>query len=124
MLSLSAHKYHNRYEFLADIERILENCILYNGKDSTYTQKAEKMVQVCRTTLDEVSVFLNMETRNLFLFALSFFLDTVSTLACIPVAWMERAVKVMVVAWFEVLSCNLLGGTEKKDKPSVKISSL
>jgi hypothetical protein len=53
--SFSAHKYHNRYEFLADIERILENCILYNGKDSTYTQKAEKMVNVCRTTLDEVS---------------------------------------------------------------------
>ena len=58
MFSLSAHKYHNRYEFLADIERILENCILYNGKDSTYTQKAEKMVQVCRTTLDEVSVLV------------------------------------------------------------------
>jgi hypothetical protein len=52
--TLSAHKYHNRYEFLADIERILENCILYNGKDSTYTHKAEKMVNVCRTTLEEV----------------------------------------------------------------------
>lgn len=72
MLSLSAHKYHNRYEFLADIERILENCILYNGKDSTYTQKAEKMVQVCRTTLDEVSAFIKLETRNLFLFVLPF----------------------------------------------------
>lgn len=59
--SFSAHKYHNRYEFLADIERILENCILYNGKDSTYTQKAEKMVNVCRTTLDEV-----MDISNLF----------------------------------------------------------
>jgi hypothetical protein len=52
--SLTAHKYHNRNEFLADIERILENCILYNGKDSTYTQKAEKMVNVCRATLEEV----------------------------------------------------------------------
>jgi transcription initiation factor TFIID subunit 1 len=87
MRVISAHKYHNRYEFLADIERILENCILYNGKDSTYTQKAEKMVQVCRITLDEVSVFfLKLAIKNLLLFVLSFFHYTMSSIACIPIA--------------------------------------
>jgi hypothetical protein len=76
MLLFSAHKYHNRYEFLADIERILENCILYNGKDSTYTQKAEKMVQACRITLDEVSVFSKIgDQESLFLFVFFFFLS-------------------------------------------------
>ncbi|PNF40464.1 Transcription initiation factor TFIID subunit 1 [Cryptotermes secundus] len=62
---VSSHKYHNRYEFLADIERILENCILYNGKDSTYTQKAEKMVNVCRTTLEEYGDHLTQLERSI-----------------------------------------------------------
>ena len=39
-------------------------------------------------------------------------------------AWMERAVKIMVVSKFKILSYNLPGGTEKKGKTSVKISSL
>lgn len=50
-----AHKYHSRREFLRDIEQILENCTLYNGKDSPFTQKAETLVKVCKETLDEVS---------------------------------------------------------------------
>jgi len=37
---------------------------------------------------------------------------------------MERAVKGMVVAWFEVLPYNLPCGTGNKDNTSVKISSL
>lgn len=53
-LIVLGHKYHNRYEFLADIELILQNCIIYNGKDSAYTQKAETLVKVCRATLEEV----------------------------------------------------------------------
>ncbi|XP_069701181.1 transcription initiation factor TFIID subunit 1 isoform X2 [Periplaneta americana] len=62
---VNSHKYHNRYEFLADIERILENCILYNGKDSPYTQKAEKMVEVCRFTLDEYGDHLTQLERSI-----------------------------------------------------------
>ncbi|XP_024082109.1 transcription initiation factor TFIID subunit 1 isoform X2 [Cimex lectularius] len=47
------HKYHSRNEFLADVERILNNCILYNGKESPFTQKAENLVRVAKSTLDE-----------------------------------------------------------------------
>lgn len=50
---VSAHKYHSRHEFLVDVQQILENCILYNGKDSPFTQKAEALVRVCKSTLDE-----------------------------------------------------------------------
>ncbi|KMR03010.1 transcription initiation factor tfiid subunit 1 [Lasius niger] len=50
---VSAHKYHSRHEFLRDIEQILENCTLYNGKDSPLTNKAELLVKVCKETLDE-----------------------------------------------------------------------
>lgn len=52
---LLAHKYHNRHEFLVDVQQILENCILYNGKDSPFTQKAEQLVKIAKDTLEEVS---------------------------------------------------------------------
>lgn len=55
-----AHKYHNRHEFLRDTEQILENCTIYNGKDSTYTQKAEQLVKICKKTLDEVNTQISM----------------------------------------------------------------
>ncbi|XP_065160409.1 transcription initiation factor TFIID subunit 1 isoform X2 [Atheta coriaria] len=50
---VAAHKYHSRHEFLVDVTQILENCTLYNGKDSSFTQKAEQLVAVCKATLDE-----------------------------------------------------------------------
>lgn len=50
---VAAHKYHSRYEFLTDVEQILKNCELYNGKESQFTQKAELVVKVCRDTLAE-----------------------------------------------------------------------
>lgn len=53
---VATHKYHNRYEFLGDVEQILQNCVLYNGQESTFTQKAELLVKICRATLDEVRV--------------------------------------------------------------------
>ncbi|KAK7790672.1 hypothetical protein R5R35_002446 [Gryllus longicercus] len=62
---VAAHKYHNRDEFLADIERILQNCILYNGKDSTYTHKAEALVRVCRATLEEYRDQLTQLEKNI-----------------------------------------------------------
>ncbi|RZC33764.1 transcription initiation factor TFIID subunit 1, partial [Asbolus verrucosus] len=50
---VAAHKYHSRHEFLVDIEQILENCILYNGRDSPFTEKAEQLVKICKATLYE-----------------------------------------------------------------------
>lgn len=52
---VTAHKYHSRHDFLRDIEQILENCTLYNGKDSKYTSQAEQLVKICKDTLDEVN---------------------------------------------------------------------
>lgn len=54
---VAQHKYHSRHEFLVDIQQILENCTLYNGKDSPFTEKAEQLVKMCKVTLDEVCVF-------------------------------------------------------------------
>ncbi|KAL1517978.1 hypothetical protein ABEB36_001670 [Hypothenemus hampei] len=50
---INSHRYHNRHDFLVDVEQILENCILYNGKDSPYTEKAEMLVRTCKAALDE-----------------------------------------------------------------------
>ncbi|CAH1372514.1 unnamed protein product [Tenebrio molitor] len=50
---VAAHKYHSRHEFLNDIEQILQNCILYNGRDSPFTEKAEQLVKICKATLYE-----------------------------------------------------------------------
>lgn len=54
---VASHKYHSRHEFLGDVEQILENCVLYNGKESPFTQKAELLVKICRATLDEASYY-------------------------------------------------------------------
>lgn len=64
---VSAHKYHNRHEFLRDTEQILENCTIYNGKDSTYTQKAEQLVKICKKTLDEYDEHLTQLENNILL---------------------------------------------------------
>ncbi|XP_056630576.1 transcription initiation factor TFIID subunit 1 isoform X2 [Diorhabda sublineata] len=61
---VAAHKYHSRHEYLLDVEQILENCILYNGKDSTFTEKAEILVKACKETLDEYDEHLTqLESR-------------------------------------------------------------
>ncbi|KAM0729480.1 Transcription initiation factor TFIID subunit 1 [Formica fusca] len=64
---VSAHKYHSRHEFLRDIEQILENCTLYNGKDSPLTNKAELLVKVCKETLDEYDEHLTQLENNILL---------------------------------------------------------
>ncbi|XP_044752850.1 transcription initiation factor TFIID subunit 1 isoform X2 [Coccinella septempunctata] len=56
---VSAHKYHSRYEFLDDVQQILENCILYNGKESTFTRQAEDLVKLCRLALEEFNEHLS-----------------------------------------------------------------
>lgn len=54
----AAHRYHNRHDFMVDVEQILENCILYNGKDSPFTEKAELLVRTCKAACDEVTFSL------------------------------------------------------------------
>ncbi|XP_066256544.1 transcription initiation factor TFIID subunit 1 [Euwallacea similis] len=59
-----SHRYHNRHDFLVDVEQILQNCILYNGKDSPFTEKAELLVQTCKAALDEFDEHLSaMENK-------------------------------------------------------------
>ncbi|KAL0280152.1 UNVERIFIED_CONTAM: hypothetical protein PYX00_001531 [Menopon gallinae] len=62
---VSSHKYHNRKEFLADVELILENCIAYNGKESPFTLKAEALVRVCKQTLEEYDDHLTQLEKNI-----------------------------------------------------------
>ncbi|XP_034951275.1 transcription initiation factor TFIID subunit 1 [Chelonus insularis] len=62
---VAAHKYHSRYEFLHDVEQILENCALYNSKESSFTKKAETLVRVCKETLDEYSDHLTQLENNI-----------------------------------------------------------
>lgn len=71
----SAHKYHSRHEFLVDIEQILENCVLYNGKESPFTEKAETLVKACKLTLDEVS-YVEIDVK--ILQCLFYFLNCIS----------------------------------------------
>ena len=51
---VKAHKYHNRDEFLHDMELIEENSVAYNGEESQFTEKAKRLVRICRDTLEEV----------------------------------------------------------------------
>ena len=39
---------------MSDVELILDNCVQYNGKDSTYTATAQTIVDIARQTLNEV----------------------------------------------------------------------
>ncbi|XP_030762639.1 transcription initiation factor TFIID subunit 1 [Sitophilus oryzae] len=59
------HRYHNRHDFLVDVQQILENCILYNGKDSPYTEKAEMLVHTCKAALDEYDEHLTQLENKL-----------------------------------------------------------
>ncbi|XP_047488468.1 transcription initiation factor TFIID subunit 1-like isoform X2 [Penaeus chinensis] len=53
------HKYHSRAEFMADMELILTNSVRYNGQDSSFTQKAETLLQVCKESLAEYETHLD-----------------------------------------------------------------
>uniref|UniRef100_A0A146L8G5 Transcription initiation factor TFIID subunit 1 n=5 Tax=Lygus hesperus TaxID=30085 RepID=A0A146L8G5_LYGHE len=53
------HKYHSRKDFIDDVEKILKNCVLYNGKESPFTQKAEALANAARDTLAEYEEHLS-----------------------------------------------------------------
>ncbi|XP_015118344.1 transcription initiation factor TFIID subunit 1 isoform X2 [Diachasma alloeum] len=59
------HKYHNRHEFIRDVEQIRDNCILYNGKESMYTMNAEVLLKISRETLDEYDNHLTQLEHNI-----------------------------------------------------------
>lgn len=60
-----SHKYHSRKDFLDDVERILNNCILYNGKESPFTQKAEALVKAAKQTLEEYDEHLTQLEQSI-----------------------------------------------------------
>lgn len=59
------HKYHDRTEFLSDIELILVNSIAYNGQESQFTEKAKALVQICAETLEEYGDHLTQLESNI-----------------------------------------------------------
>ena len=50
----AAHKYHSSREFVADFELLLENCITYNGQESSFTEKAQALVDAVKATVEKV----------------------------------------------------------------------
>lgn len=64
---VSAHKYHSRAEFLADIELIATNCEQYNGSESKFTLQARILLDFTRQALDEVSLkYVEFVPENIF----------------------------------------------------------
>ncbi|XP_071504650.1 transcription initiation factor TFIID subunit 1-like [Diadema antillarum] len=49
--NVAKHFYHSSEDFLKDVERIRDNCIQYNGKESQLTAVAEKVLETCKNEL-------------------------------------------------------------------------
>ncbi|XP_046853130.1 transcription initiation factor TFIID subunit 1-like isoform X2 [Xenia sp. Carnegie-2017] len=47
------HFYRNREEFMADVNLILNNCVLYNGEEHAFTVTCREMVKKCEELLKE-----------------------------------------------------------------------
>lgn len=60
------HKYQNRREFLCDMDRIVENSIIYNGVVSHFTEKAKRLGSICRDFFVEVRTISCNQTRRRF----------------------------------------------------------
>ena len=52
------HKYHSRAEFMSDMELISTNSVRYNGQDSSFSQKAQILLKVCKESLAEYEAHL------------------------------------------------------------------
>lgn len=63
--NIKAHKYHNREDFLGDVELLYQNSITYNGPDSQFTKKAQQIVDICRSTLQEYDEHLSQLEKNI-----------------------------------------------------------
>ncbi|KAK3100550.1 hypothetical protein FSP39_021637 [Pinctada imbricata] len=51
--NVRSHKYQNRVQFMDDVELIYTNCEKYNGPDSNFTKTVQKMIDICRNSLQE-----------------------------------------------------------------------
>ena len=52
--NVNTHMYHNREQFLEDVELLVVNSEKYNGKDSNFTGTARRILQVAADALTEV----------------------------------------------------------------------
>ncbi|XP_053398607.1 transcription initiation factor TFIID subunit 1-like isoform X2 [Mercenaria mercenaria] len=50
---IQSHQYQSKEGFIGDIQLILDNSIRYNGKDHAFTTTAKKMLDVCRSAIQE-----------------------------------------------------------------------
>ncbi|XP_052278992.1 transcription initiation factor TFIID subunit 1-like isoform X2 [Dreissena polymorpha] len=62
---IQTHKYHSRETFVADVQLIFDNSVRYNGKDHSYTLTASKMLEVCRTAVQEHDETLSQLERDI-----------------------------------------------------------
>nr|XP_018670467.1 transcription initiation factor TFIID subunit 1-like isoform X2 [Ciona intestinalis] len=56
--NVQKHLYQNRGQFMEHVELIMSNSIRFNGAESNFTNTAKKVIEVCRTTLDEYNEHL------------------------------------------------------------------
>ncbi|KAL5109890.1 Transcription initiation factor TFIID subunit 1 [Taenia crassiceps] len=59
------NRYHSREEFFNDADLILSNCRQYNGDESVLTRIARKMLDVARSTLDEMAETIETIEENI-----------------------------------------------------------
>ncbi|XP_055958756.1 transcription initiation factor TFIID subunit 1 isoform X2 [Patella vulgata] len=53
------HKYHNRDEFIEDVELIYTNSLTYNGANSTFTAAGRKIVEIAKNNIQESDDHIN-----------------------------------------------------------------
>eukprot|EP00057_Strongylocentrotus_purpuratus_P005992 XP_011660466.1 PREDICTED: transcription initiation factor TFIID subunit 1 [Strongylocentrotus purpuratus] len=59
------HYYHSSEEFLKHVERIRDNCIQYNGKESQLTSVSEKVLETCKSKLLENEEHISQLERDI-----------------------------------------------------------
>lgn len=53
---ISAHRYHSRVDFLADLQLIASNSEKFNGEDSKLTKEAQVLVDFAKTSLEGLDI--------------------------------------------------------------------
>ncbi|KAJ0177252.1 hypothetical protein K1T71_007261 [Dendrolimus kikuchii] len=62
---IQAHKYHSRYEFLRDIQLLVDNCRGYNGPNSQFTRQAEAILKVTQESLEQFGEHVSQLEANI-----------------------------------------------------------
>nr|XP_054754406.1 transcription initiation factor TFIID subunit 1-like [Lytechinus pictus] len=63
--NIAKHYYHSSEEFLKHVERIRDNCIQYNGKESQLTSVSEKVLETCKSKLLENEEHISQLERDI-----------------------------------------------------------